>query len=151
MRAVFQRRLGSTILWLIIALFPVAGAGAEGWYLLEPPAYPGGRVVPSDRQVVTSAPLREWTQVGVFDSARECEETKTRRNEDAAKQYRDYFGPQTEYLNPVTKKWEPIPGMEKKVQERPKDEGWRVWSYLRVRTETTYEARCIGVGDPRLR
>ena len=62
----FQRRLAL----LLAVSFPPAAAAPE-WYLIRPPLSPVGDVVASD------APIREWEQVGVYETASACEEARS--------------------------------------------------------------------------
>jgi len=62
-----------TKLWLVIAM---------GWYLMGPPIDDKGVVLPE-------APLRKWSHVASFDSARECQTIQFMRERRAYKVFRE--------------------------------------------------------------
>jgi len=61
-----------TIMSLIAAVGVLAGEGAKGWYLLEPP------VDETSNRILNQAPLTQWKRVATYDSEAACE---YRRNE----------------------------------------------------------------------
>lgn len=61
-------RHGFALMVVVMLSWPVSVSG-QGWYLLEP----------RDAEMVTSRkPLREWVQLGAFDSADACEQFRDR-------------------------------------------------------------------------
>ena len=71
-----MRRIGLAFLISVISLIApfgvLAGEGAKGWYLLEPP------VDETSNRILNQAPLTQWKRVATYDSEAACE---YRRNE----------------------------------------------------------------------
>jgi len=56
------------ILLLAVFLLPLSAQRGCGWYLMNPPLNNQ-----SERRVISSRPLNEWTHDEAFDTAAECE------------------------------------------------------------------------------
>ncbi len=74
-------------LMLIAALLVPDAAWAEAWVFIVPPR------VNTDKGRVTDtkAPIGQWQQLGAFDTARECEATKSRAAEVIGKGSPDWY------------------------------------------------------------
>ncbi len=67
------RRLVTALVAAMLSalLWSSAAMAGQGWYLMAPPLAP-----PTHAQ--GTAPLRQWEQVGEFDSAKECARAQSR-------------------------------------------------------------------------
>ncbi len=59
-----------------------AALALVGWYLMVPPGKvdvtsPPRKVVPGSFRFRPNAPIAQWEEVSVFDSAKECEDART--------------------------------------------------------------------------
>ena len=69
-----MRRIGLAFLISVISLIApfgvLAGEGAKGWYLLEPPVDEKSNVVFG---ILNQAPLTEWKRIATYDTEAICE------------------------------------------------------------------------------
>src|SRR5262249_20614357 len=65
-----RRKPHKAVILTMLLLHGATTYAGQGWYHLVPPPMvgPGGGLTNTD------APLREWTQLGAYDTAKSCEE-----------------------------------------------------------------------------
>ena len=63
----WQIAFWTTVVLLLVPFDPVAGQGAKGWYLMEPP------VDATSNRILNQAPLPQWKRIATYDTEATCD------------------------------------------------------------------------------
>jgi hypothetical protein len=126
---------------LLVALYLLAvatlAASAGGWYLLAPPWRTAIRA--GKDELDTTAPLTKWEQMGAFDTARICENSKVGIVQWLEKGDK-------ERLDRAAKSYLQHPSSDPLQTKEGENYARGVFAAARARA-----SRCVSVSDPRLK
>ncbi len=117
-------------------LTSAATAHAEGWYLLAPPWRTA--IKEGEDELDTKAPLTRWEQIGAFDTAQICENSKHGIIERLEKGDKERLDRAAKALLGRPRS---DPLQTKEGQEYAK------WAFGAIRARAS---RCVSISDPRL-